>query len=200
MNNVIKSEIGDFTNLQQIKSTKTDRLWQAELNEKQVLLLLDENKENIVSTALALKPESDLSALHIVNDHLVTDKSKTESYLKYDEEVEQEKSAEEYWANFQTRVKLYALKEGIQLDDPQLTQNADQFLTDKIVTTLKLQEAETYKQKLLECLSNTNVSTDTMKKYLTAHDMVAIKKMQANFSDNEISGAVKADILAKKSR
>ncbi len=200
MNNIIKSEIGDFTNLQQIKSTKTDRLWQAELNEKKVLLLLDENKENIVSTALALKPESDFSSLHIVNDHLVTDKSKTESYIKYDREAEKEKSEEEYLANYQARVKLYALKEGIQLDDPQLTQNANQFLSGKIATTLKLQEAEAYKQKLLECLSNTNVSTDTMKKYLTSRDMVAIKKMQANFSDNEISGVVKADILAKKSR
>lgn len=200
MNNIIKSEIGDFTNLQQIESTKTDRLWQAELNEKKVLLLLDENKENIVSTALALKPESNLSSLHIVNDHLVTDKSKTESYIKYDGEAEKEKSEEEYLANYQARVKLYALKEGIQLDDPQLTQNANQFLSDKIATTLKLQEAEAYKQKLLECLSNTNVSTDTMKKYLTSRDMVAIKKMQANFSDNEISGVVKADILAKKSR
>lgn len=200
MDNIIKSEIGDFTNLQQIKSTKTDRLWQAELNEKKILLLLDENKENIVSTALALKPESNLSSLHIVNDHLVTDKSKTESYIKYDGEAEKEKSEEEYLANYQARVKLYALKEGIQLDDPQLTQNANQFLSDKIATTLKLQEAEAYKQKLLECLSNTNVSTDTMKKYLTSRDMVAIKKMQANFSDNEISGVVKADILAKKSR
>ena len=209
MDNMTQSNSADFTNLQEISSqtaprrlkdfAKENRLWEAQSEGRKVLLLLDKKKEKIASTAAVMKPDADLMTLYAADDRLVTETSKIESYFSHDEQINSDESPEQFAANYQTRIKLNGMKQGIQIDDPKLTDNANRFLMDKICLTLKLKEAEAYKQKLLECLSETNVNSETMKQYLTSHDIITVKKLQNN-GNEEISGVAKIGTQMSKER
>lgn len=205
MNDIIKTDLGNFSNLQEASSksksfVEEGMLWEGQLDGKAVLLLLDEKKEKVVSAAVATKANADLKSLHVKDDSLITEKSWYESHFTYDEDNDQGETAEQFAANYQNRIKINGMKEGIQIDDPKLIENANQYLMDKISLTNKLKEAEAYKQSMLKCLSDTNVSSETMKQYLNPHDIIAVKKLQNNGKEDEVSGVVKADMLAHKGR